>query len=32
MANQEIEQVYDRLDSTEHELRDMRELVSFLAE
>lgn len=32
VANQEIEQVYDRLDSTEHELRDMRELVSFLAE
>lgn len=30
-ANQEIEQVYDRLDSTERELRDMRELVSFLA-
>lgn len=29
-ANQEIEQVYDRLDSTEQELRDMRELASFL--
>lgn len=29
-ANKEIDEVYDRLDSTERELRDMRELVSFL--